>query len=793
MASIGLRGALLASAMLFPAHVVLAQSADTTASLDSQNEIIVTATKRSERLLDVPLAVTALTGTQLADAQVYGIDTLAQQVPSLTFTQSTNDLNNNVRIRGIGTALFNTGLESSVSFVLDGVVLSRQGQGFQDLIDIERVEVLRGPQGLLFGKNAIAGVINIVTKRPAKEFGIEAEAIVGELDEYRVRSSLTGPIADNLAFRLTGFWNDVGGHIENVETGRMVNGAQSHGLRGQLEWDPTSTLNLRLIGDWRQSEAECCQFQARSFANPVATALLNPVVPSPTNRQVRTDGATFNNTDQWGVSLEANLALGNHQLTSITAYRTWDFENSIDVDGFAGPPRFTLPLVPTAIGQFNLNGGPTNIRQFSQELRLASPDGDRFNYVAGLFYFHLDLDRGFQRRVGLCLPGGANGPVVPGAACAAPQTRSTFHTANTTTDHIAAFGRASYEITDELSVIGGFRLQNEKVSYVGNRPGTALAAGELPLLGPNSGSGSLSDTDFSVQAGLQYQPSSNIQAYATFTQGYKGAGFDVEVSANFAGQQPVLPETVNAYEIGFKAQTNDGKASVNIAAFYQDYTNLQVQATQQVDGLNQFVPTNAGASVSKGVEIEFSVRPNRNWSLFGGYTYLDATLNTDGTNCTVGAVAQIIPVGADQPFNQCFRVQGEAANLNRLNIRNGVLPNAPEHRLSLTGRYEAGLSSKVVAFIQSTVLMQSEILFALDQDLATRQPSYVTTDLVAGLRDPGRRWQASLFVRNLFDVDYTTSIFRDALFATAASPDNLSHYIPREAQRLVAASLRFSF
>jgi iron complex outermembrane receptor protein len=186
----------------------------------TQSEIVVTATKRAERLIDVPVAVTALSGDMLANNQVRGIDTLQQLVPSLTFTQSTNDLNNNVRIRGVGTALFNVGLESSVSFVVDGVVLSRQGQGFQDLIDIERVEVLRGPQGVLFGKNATAGVINVVTKRPSKTLTIEGEAVVAEDEEYRLRGSISGPLGGSAGFRLTGFWNDVGGHIQNIATGQ---------------------------------------------------------------------------------------------------------------------------------------------------------------------------------------------------------------------------------------------------------------------------------------------------------------------------------------------------------------------------------------------------------------------------------------------------------------------------------------------------------------------------------------------------------------------------------------------
>jgi iron complex outermembrane receptor protein len=758
------------------------------------SEIVVTATKRAERLIDVPVAVTALSGDMLSNNQVRGIDSLQQLVPSLTFTQSTNDLNNNVRIRGVGTALFNVGLESSVSFIVDGVVLSRQGQGFQDLIDIERVEVLRGPQGVLFGKNATAGVINVVTKRPSDVMTFEGEAVVAEQDEYRLRASVSGPLGGSAGFRLTGFWNDVGGHIRNIANGKDYNGGKSYGARGKIELDAGDNLNLLLIADYRKSKADCCQFQPRSFANPVALSLLAPIVPSPTNRLVKNDAPTFNNTEQWGASLEANLSLGEHTLTSISAYRTWDFENNIDVDGLNNPqPLFLLPLVATGIGQFNLNGGQSNIKQISQELRIASPSGGLLEYVAGLFYYDLDLDRSFRRRVFFCLPGGANGPANPGQPCAAPQPRSTFHDANTKTKNYAAFGQVTLNPTDALAVFGGFRLQREKVSYRGNRPGLGLVAGDLPLLGASVGSNSVSDTDLSLKAGVQYKLARNAQAYFTYTQGYKGRGYDVEITGNFATQQPVRPETVDAYEIGFKGATRDGRFSSNIALFYQKYSDLQVQATTVVNGLNTFVQTNAGSSISKGLEVEFSVRPAAGFTLSGGFTYLDANVNTTGTNCNLTQVATVIAATASQPANACFRFTGEPASSNRQNIDDGRLPNAPDYRLNLTSRYEAPVSASMRAFAQASVNLQSDVLFALDQDPATTQDGYVTVDASLGVKDADNRYQLTLFVRNLFDTEYATSIFRDAFFGNAASPNNLDHYLPKEANRYFGASLRVSY
>ena len=788
-----LRASILAMAAS-AASAAWAQSTETADGVDSADEIIVTATKRSERLIDVPVAVTALSGDALANNQISSVNTLQQLVPSLTFTQSTNDLNNNVRIRGVGTALFNVGLESSVSFVVDGVVLSRQGQGFQDLMDIERVEVLRGPQGVLFGKNATAGVINVVTKRPSDRLTFDAEGVVAEQDEYRLRASVSGPLGSSAGFRLTGFWNDVGGHIQNIANGKDYNGGKSYGVRGKLSLEAGDNLDLLFIADYRKSEADCCQFQARSFANTVAANLLLPIVPSPTNRQVKNDETTFNNTEQWGASLEGNLKLGDHTVTSITAYRTWDFANNIDVDGLNNPqPLFLVPLVASGIGQFNRNGGQTNIKQFSQELRLTSPSNQFLEYVLGAYYFNLDLERAFQRRVFFCLPGGANGVANPGQPCAAPQPRSTFHNATTGTDNIAAFGQVTANLTDALSLLGGFRYQHEKVDYTGNRPGTGLVAGDIGLLGASVGAGSVSDNDLSLKAGVQYKLARNAQAYATYTQGYKGRGYDVEITGNFATQVPVRPETVEAYEIGFKAATSDGKLTANIALFDQKYKDLQVQATTQVNGLNTFVQTNAGSSISKGVEIEFGLRPTDQLSFTGGFTYLDANVNTTGTNCSLAQTAIVIAATADQPFNACFRFTGEAASANRQNIRDGRLPNAPRYRLNFGGRYEAPVSDTWNFFVQSTLNLQSDVIFSLDQDPLTLQDGYVTVDGSLGIREADGRYQITLFVKNLFDQSYATSIFRDAFFAGAASPNNIDHYLPKEANRYFGASVRVSF
>lgn len=765
----------------------LAQSVETAAPTDQVEatdvgEIVVTAQKRSQRLQDVPLAVTALSAETLSNSQVTGTSGLAALVPSLTFTQSTSDLNNNVRIRGVGTALFNTGLESAVSFVVDGVVMSRQGQGFQELIDVERVEVLRGPQGTLFGKNATAGVVNVVTQRPTDELSGAIEASAAEHGEYRLKGTVSGPLAENLGGRLTGFYTHDDGFVHDYGTGDTVYGSEVFGLRGKLDWQASENLNLLLTADYRESDSDCCQLVPYQTSNAVLAGLRSPIVASPTNRAVETDGTTFANTRQAGVSVEGNLALGDHTLTSITAYRTWTLENNVEVDGIAS----AVPVyVPFGNGYFNVNGGGLDISQFTQELRLTSPSGGALEYTVGLFYFDLDLDRDFRRRVGACL----TNPAAFGQACPTYYFSSAEHSANTQTQNYAAFGQLEWHLTDKLSALGGLRAQREKVSYSGQRPTTAPFAGDRLLFAASSGSGEVSDNDISGKLGLQYQFSRRAQTYLTWSRGYKGAGYDVELTADFANQTAVLPETVKAWELGFKGQGLDGRLSVNTALFYADYQNLQVQSTIAP---NVSIPTNAGSSISKGAEVEFQFRATDKLSFNGGVTYADATFDATRLSCALTDQAGAITLAAGQaePVNTCFRYGSGTTQ----NVEDGRLPNAPKWRGNLSVRYDDRIpGTDLNGFVQLAATHQSAITFSLEQDPGLEQDAYGLVNLTLGASTADDRYTVSFFVRNLFDQNFVNGMQRESIVTNAANPGNIAYFPAKDAERYVGVSLRANF
>jgi iron complex outermembrane receptor protein len=490
---------------------------------------------------------------------------------------------------------------------------------------------------------------------------------------------------------------------------------------------------------------------------------------------------------------------------SISAYRTWDFSNNQDVDGTNNP----IPVL--GITQLNLNGGTTDIKQISQELRLDSASGGAIDYTLGLYYFGLDIDRYFARRIGACVPNALpplnqNIGLLPGQVCRAPIFTSFDFTSAIESVHYAAFGQVTWNITEQLSLIGGLRYQYEKQDAVGNRPGNALFPGDLDLipttpntpfppnvnplsnLQPSKGSATVDDTELTGRAGVQYRFNRDAQIYATYTRGYKGRAFDTEVTSNFTNLVALEPETVNAYELGAKFLTPDRKFSLSAAAFYSEYRNLQIQAFDRDAAL--FRPINAGSSEVKGVELEFAIRPTRGLTFGGGLTLLDATTDIEGIACFPGqqTVAQL--EGAPRQPGICYRETRPNGSIAVVqNVEGGDLPNAPDTRLSLFGRYEGALGALPFGwFVQGNLLMQDDVLFDVNQDPLTRQDGYVVVDASIGIKDRDDRWTLTVFVENLFDVNYVSGIARDPLSAVSTI-----QFRPKDADRYFGASLRFAF
>ncbi len=765
-------------------------------------EVLVTAQKRTERLIDVPVAVSAVSGDTLSAKNITDTASLVRTVPSLTFQQA-GTANSSFRIRGIGTSLFGQGVEPSVSFVVDGVVLARPAQSLTDFADLERIEVLRGPQGTLFGKNATAGVVQMITARPRHEFGGSADVTAASHDEYRVKGSVTGPITDTLAGRISAYYNNIGGYVSNVRTGVDEGGYESFGVRAKLEWDPTEQLNLLLTTDYRMFVGTVGRPIMVSTPNPNLAQLIGPIVASPSNRSVGTDVETLSKTNQAMVSLEANYDLGWGTLTALSAYQRYNEHGQVDVDGLYTPmPIYLGPQPSNTSSRFSINDGPIDIGNFSQEIRIANNPGQRLTYVAGLYYSDVLIHRDFQRAIDTCTGAG----LVLGQPCATYVTRSGYHSAKLKSEHISGFGQAEFELVENLKLIAGARLQREEVTVIGNRPGLPLKPGDLNLQGPTGtwsvGTRTRDDTAMTGKFGLQYRFSPDLQTYATYSRGYKGLGMSTELTDDFVNGPPVLPEHVNAYEVGLKGRLPEAGLSFSLAVYYAKYTDLQIQANRSdpTTGVIQYVQTNAGSSTTKGFELEGEWRPSQNFSITGSATYTNASIDVDGLNCPMQFQLNAPVLTGNFPTNSCYRARlpnaaGVLVTSSPIqDIRDGSLPSTPEWRLSLSPRYEREFgSSDWSGFVQVDVNYQSKQQFAVEQDPLLTQDAYTLVNLSIGARNVVSGLSASLFVRNLLDETYFTNMAHVGTLGSPQFPNDVTAYIPRDAERLYGVMLGMKF
>ena len=791
-AALLLPGAAFAQDAAAPAEAAQETPAAPAAEATPEGEIIVTANKRSERLVEVPVAVTAVSADTLSSAQINDTASLTRAVPSLQFQQGNNPGNSGFRIRGVGTQLFSLGVESAVAVVVDGVVAPRQAQGFSDLADLERVEVLRGPQGTLFGKNATAGVINIITARPSKTFTGNVEATVAEHDEYRVKGSVSGPISDTLRARVSGFYNHIGGFIYNAAKDKMVNGNESWGARGKLEWDAASNLTFLLTGDYRENNADCCSRVPVSIVNPAMKTLLGPaVVARPENRTISNDDMSYYRTKSSVVSLQGDWDLGAATLTSITAWQYYRQNDQFEPDQIASDPVRYVGTFPYS--QWNNNSSHLGYNNYSQELRLGSNGSRDFTYVVGAFYNHLDLDRSLNRRRQRCAAGTLGQP------CTVTSADSSGFNGNFKSDNYALFGQVDWRIAGGLHVIGGLRGQYEKQT-VGGRVYGPLVTGDalFPGITLNSGTRSRDDSAITGKAGLRYEFNRNLQVYGSYTRGYKAFALDIDASTNFATQTGIAPEHVNAYELGAKWIAPGGKFDINAALFRSDFTNLQIQALVSDPAAGTFLTVlgNAGKSRSQGFEVEANFHPSSELSIAANFTLVDATIDVPGQSCPL-QTASTGTYSSNFPVNQCYVRSTTVNGVTTLSsaiidVVGGNLPATPRYRVGVSPRYEHDFGS-VAAFAQFSLNYQSKTGFALNQDPLLTQKGYAIVDASVGIHTSDDRYGLTVFVRNLFDQTYYTQLNHGTILANAANPYDLWANVSKDADRYFGATFSARF
>lgn len=755
-AGLGVAGLVSLAAFAAPAAAQDASRSD---------EIIVTAQKREERLVDVPISVNVVGGETLEGLNMNQATDLGYIVPNISFSDESGQRAFSFFIRGIGTTSYaSESIESSSAYAVDGVVYGQGGASMMDLPDIERIEVLRGPQGTLWGKNASAGVINVTTRSPADELetGFRLSYAQPE-NERKVHAYITGPMGETSGFFLSARLNARDGFVENLADDRMLNDRFDWGARGRFEWGMGTGMHVTLIGDYWRDDSMCCTWTPVRGSNPpsfVEQLMLNQGAVfgvDPAQQVQNQNGPLWQDIENYGLSLQVDADLGGgHTLTSITAARIWNAFDGVDSDS-----------MPFDI--FSRDFGDMEQRQFTQELRITSPQDQFIDYVAGLYFFTQDVytyseqlldypDLGFHVRRLVDVWGN--------------------------TSNAAIFGQANVNLSENFRLIAGARILYQWDD----------AAVERNFLLPDTSPHEFNRRERSYSGhvwrlGAQYDLTDTSNVFATVTRGFKGGGFNVTIDQSIL--DPVDPEIPTNWEIGYRGTFPDARFSFNATAFYQPVTDFQVYTIFTEPAANPNDPpllrsaiTNAAEADIRGVELDAAWQPFEalDWTLIAAYGYLDATYGEyESAPCFAG----------DTPGVGICRLDGSMDYTGR------YLANAPEHSANFISQLEVPFMQSLSITVDFNANYRSSRYTGTPQRDEVRRPSLTLVNGSIGIGDAEGDWRLRLFMQNMFDEHYATRTFSAFLGFDPSTggqdADAFAQYgwVPYEAQRITGVSLDY--
>ena len=743
------------------------------------NTVTVTALKTEQTLQDAPVAVSAYSGAELTDRGAFEVADIANAAPSVEIATGGNATQAVVRIRGVGSSGVNVGFESAVGASIDGVIRSRAGIALGELLDVERVEVLRGPQGTLFGKNTSAGVISVISRKPEFEFGGNASAQVGSINLNRFTGAVTGPlIEDKLAFRLAGTHTtrdgleDAYGPGVNpvIEREDVFNDRNRYALKGQLLFTPTDQLEAHLIVDYTDID-EVGRQALPSFVGPFG-ALFEPLgAMRPMNDTAEGRRAVQVNTDpsetveDYGAQLEVNWDVGEGTLTSLTAYRFHDAFRGYDLD--QGGLDFLAPLDEGA--EYNT---------FTQELRYAGSVG-RHDYILGGFYFDEEIDYFSNIALGsqfvqIVTASTGGNPFAPGLF-GLFEGQGMRQAGVQTNEGYALFAHNTFAATDRLDLIVGLRYsdtEKQGISVLNGAPTGQFindpfcgAAPIAAICSNESIDASRSEQEVTGKFVAAYELTDDINTYASYSRGYKAGGINLDrqsVSINGGVRVDATqfePEFVDAYELGIKADFWGGRSNVNVAIFNSIFEGFQLQ---EFNGAG-FVVANLPELTSRGVEVDSSTLLAEGITFNLAVAYTNASFADDldgGTNLRDGLEGRRL---TNAPLWQ----GSMALNVDR------EIPGSGGYRG--VGNVSASYRSSSV---NSTDLARAGNIFLQDE----------TTLLNAsiGVRTPDDMWGLTLSGRNLLD-----EVFAPTLTGTINQPGSASGFFIEPASWALTLDVKF--
>ncbi|MBG5170684.1 TonB-dependent receptor [Pseudomonas aeruginosa] len=729
-------------------------------------KVTVTARRREEDSQKVPTPITVLGGETLEAQRISRVQDLQQVLPSVNVAYI-HARQSSVAVRGIGNNPASDGLEGSAGIYLDNVYLGRPGMAVFDLLDIEQLELLRGPQGTLFGKNTTAGVLNISTRAPTFTAERTVEVSGGQDGYFQGRGTVSGPLGETLAGRLSAYRTRDDGYIKNIHDDNYLNGGERQGARGQLLFEPNEDFSLRWIADYNEEDSSNGSMVvyggAERFWQRAALVGASPL-RDPQRRKVNINGRQHVSVHQGGSSLEANWNLaGGYRLTSISAYRYWHFTPANDEQ--------------LNVSAINDTGVEVHDRQFSQEIRLASPTGGAFDYVVGAYAFRQNLGNKTFTSYGpladLYLLGANLGAL-----------NDTYSKANgkIETDSFALFAQGTWHLTERLDFTAGLRgtyeEKNAKVERFAPLGGAAVGGVGAAVRNGQLGaydSGDLSQYNFAPSAllSLSYQFSDDLLGYASLSHGEKSGGVNLAVgSAPSAGADSLLvgPERANDAALGLKSTLFDRRLLLNANLFWTGIHGYQATTLYQAPGSTQLVQVlaNAGSVRSRGLEFEATALPLRGLTLNFNGSYNDVTyLSFKDAPCPAEVSTRPgAPSSCDLTGQRVVGASKWIANLN--------------------GEYQWRLDDRFQPYVSASYAYRSAAEGTLDNSDLSKIDGYALVNLAAGLRsDLGDgQLDTSVWLKNAFDKDYYLSAFASINGSYTASVGQ---------PRTLGVSLRYDF
>jgi outer membrane receptor protein involved in Fe transport len=754
-----------------------------TAGAQMLEEVIVTAQKRSESLSDVPISVNVVGGEMISSQGITNLNDLSDYVPNLSMNQT--GLGTNVTIRGISSGI-NPAFEQSVGMYVDDVFYGRPQLARVPYLDINRVEVLRGPQPILFGKNAIAGAISATTNKASTD---EMEGFIEtdynfDQDGYGIQGAVNIPITDTFAIRLAGLKRESDGYYDNTFLGEDEEQLDQQVLRANFQWDATDDLSVNLKIENSDFETDGRSLEiinpvgSPSYASALLTATGGAVVLDDQQDFKRQSNGDHDETDVDNITLTLDYALGEHTLTSVTSSMKYDYFQQCDCD-------FTsAAIIQTA--------GNERYEQFSQELRLASPGGETIDYIVGAYYSDYDIDNDELLAID---DNSILAIAVPAAGPAIGFGNTRLYTSES--EQWSVFGQFTWNINDELRVtlggryseedkegtrkldiidLGGDTGPHDRTIYPATTealPPIIFSAGfgiDSEQFGGHNLAGKRTESKFTPAVNMQWDATDETMLYASYTEGFKAGGFDARSNSNqnFEFEE----ELATSYELGAKMSLADGAAELNVALYYTEYDDLQ---TSQFDGTLGFNVTNASTATVQGIELDGRWQLTEDFYLSGAVGVLDFEFD-------------------DFANSQCFFGETPTNATTGLCSRKGDTREfAPELTANIGAAYDVAVTDDMGITFGVDLSYSDEYFASPTLDPNLEQDSFVKVNARVELASSENVWSVALLGENLTDEEIKTFGNQAPLSTTLTGGSATAYYSFYEAPRNVALKVRYNF